>query len=126
MQPKAASIFHKTVLTVAQTEQFTAAEEEEDLVVPDEFPPDAADVHLLFGGKFLARHDHAFGFLYLVLLESYLDKLVAQVDEGDARGVVAAVHNHNDSVSEFLVVVEEMNGICVVIHVFLFWNMVQR
>ena len=116
MQPKAASIFHKTVLTVAQTEQFTAAEEEEDLVVPDEFPQDAADVHLLLGGKLLARHDHAFGFLYLVLLESYLDKLVAQVDKGDARGVVAAVHNHVDSVSHFLVVVEEMNGIGVVIH----------
>ena len=126
MLPKAASIFHETVLTVAQTEQFAAAEEEENLVVPNEFPQDAAHLHLLLGSQLLARNDHVIWFLYLVLLESELNKLVAQVDEGDALGVVAAVHNHVDSVSHFLVVVEEMYGICVVIHIDLFWNMPQR
>ena len=118
---KHASIFHKTVLTVAQTEQFAAAEEEEDLVVPDEFPQDAAHAHLFLGSQFLARDGGVIIELFhLVLLESHLDKLVAKVDKGDARGVVAAVHHHIDSVSEFLVIVEEMNGIGVVIHVFLF------
>ena len=85
-------------------------------MVPDEFPQDAAHFHLLFWGKLLACDDHALGFLHLVLLKSELNKLVAQVDEGDARGVVAAVHYHVDSVSKLLVVVEEMNGICIVIH----------
>ena len=110
------SILHETVLAVAQTEQFAATKEEENLVVPDEFPQDAAHLHLLLGSQFLTGDDHALRFLHLVLLESYLDKLVAKVDEGDARGVVAAVHHHIDSVSEFLVVIEEMYGICVVIH----------
>ena len=85
-------------------------------MVPDEFPQDAAHLHLLLGSQFLTGDDHALGFLHLVLLKSNLNKLVAQVDEGDASGVVAAVHNHVDSVSHFLVVVEEMNGIGVVIH----------
>ena len=112
-----ASIFHETVLTVAQTEQLAAAEKEENLVVPDEFPQDAAHTDLLLGGELLAGDGGVIIELFhLVLLESQLDKLVAEVDEGDARSVVAAVHHHIDSVSEFLVVVEEMNGIGVVIH----------
>ena len=53
-----------------------------------------------------------------MLLESHLHNLVAQVDEGDASGVVAAVHHHQDSFSELLVVVEEMDGVGVVIHSF--------
>ena len=127
MQPKAASIFHKTVLTVAQTEQFATAEEEENLVVPDEFPQDAAHTDLLLGGELLAGDGGVIIELFhLVLLKSHLNKLVAKVDEGDARGVVAAVHHHIDSVSELLIIVEEMNGIGVVIHSFSFWNMVQR
>ena len=109
-------ILHETVLSVAQTEQFAAAKEEDNLVVPDEFPQDAAHVHLLLGCQLLTRDDCIAGFLHLVFLESYLDKLVAQVDESDTRGVVAAVHDHVDSVSHFLVVVEEMYGKCVVIH----------
>ncbi len=96
-------------------------------MVPDEFPQDAAHAHLLLGSQLLARDGGVLiGFLDLMFLEGHLNNLVAQVDEGDARGVVAAVHNHVDSVSEFLVVVEELNGIGVVIHSFSFWNMVQR
>lgn len=110
------SILHETVLAVAQTEQFAATKEEENLVVPDEFPQDAAHLHLFLGSQFLTGDDHALGSFHLVLLKGNLNKLVAQVDEGDASGVVAAVHNHVDSVSHFLCVIEEMYGICVVIH----------
>ena len=86
-------------------------------MVPDEFPQDTAHTDLLLGGKFLTGDGGVVVELFhLVLLESHLDKLVAKVDEGDASGVVAAVHHHIDSVSELLVVVEEMNGIGVVIH----------
>ena len=96
-------------------------------MVPDEFPKDATHTDLLLGCEFLTGDGGVIIELFhLVLLESHLDKLVAKVDEGDARGVVAAVHHHIDSVSEFLVIVEEMNGISVVIHSFSFWNMVQR
>ena len=116
MQPKAASIFHETVLTVTQTEQFAAAEEEENLVVPNKFPQDAAHHDLFFGSQFLAGDDYTLGFLHLVLLKGELDKLVAQIDESDARCVVAAVHNHVDSVSQFLFGIEEMYRKCVVIH----------
>ena len=115
--PKPILILYETVLTVAQTEQFAAAEEEENLVVPDEFPQDAAHTDLLLGGEFLTGDGGVIiEFIHLVLLESHLDKLVTEVDESDACGVVAAVHHHIDSVSELLVVVEEMNGIGVVIH----------
>ena len=86
-------------------------------MVPDEFPQDTAHTNLLLGSQFLAGDGGVFvGFLHLVLLEGHLYELVAQVDEGDARGVIAAVHHHIDSVSEFLIVIEEMNGIGVVIH----------
>ena len=85
-------------------------------MVPDEFPQDAAHTDLLLGGEFLACDDRIIGFLHHVLLKSHLHHLIAQVDEGNARGVVAAVHYHVDSVSKLLVVVEEMNGICIVIH----------
>ena len=85
-------------------------------MVPDEFPQDAAHAHLLLGGQLLARDDAVFGDHHLVLLEADLDDLIAQVDEGDARGVVAAFHHHQDSVSELLVAVEEMYGIGVVFH----------
>ena len=112
------SILHETVLAVAQTEQFAATKEEENLVVPDEFPQDAAHLHLFLGSQFLTGDDHALGSFHLVLLKGNLNKLVAQVDEGDAGGVVAAVHNHVDSVSHFLCVVKEMYGICVVVHIF--------
>ena len=96
-------------------------------MVPNEFPQDATHTNLLLGSEFLTGDGGVIIELFhLVLLESHLDKLVAQVDEGDARGVVAAVHHHIDSVSELLVVVEEMNGIGVVIHSISFWNMVQR
>ena len=114
--PKPILILHETVFTVAQSEQFAAAEEEENLVVPDKFPQDAAHAHLLLGGKFFARDDRIFNFLHLIFLESHLHNLIAKVDEGDARGMVAAVHNHVDSVSQFLIVIEEMYGISVVIH----------
>ena len=87
-------------------------------MVPDEFPQDAAHTDLLLGCELLAGDGGVIIELFhLVLLESQLDKLVAEVDEGDASGVVAAVHHHIDSVSELLVVVEEMNGIGVVIHI---------
>ena len=96
-------------------------------MVPDEFPKDAAHTDLLLGGEFLTGYGSVVVELFhLVLLESQLDKLVAEVDEGDARGMVTAVHHHIDSVSELLIIVEEMNGIGVVIHSFSFWNMVQR
>ena len=85
-------------------------------MVPDEFPQDAAHAHLLFGSKFFARDDRIIGFLHLVFLECHLHDLIAKINEGDACGVVTAVHDHVDSVSELLVVVEEMNGIGVVIH----------
>ena len=86
-------------------------------MVPNEFPKDAAHLHLLLGGQLLTGDDHAIGFFHLVFLKGDLDKLVAKVDEGDAGSVVAAVHNHVDSVSHFLCVVEEVYGICVVIHI---------
>ena len=87
-------------------------------MVPDEFPQDAAHTDLLLGREFLTGDGGVIIELFhLVLLESHLNKLVTEVDEGDARGVVAAVHHHIDSVSELLVVVEEMNGIGVVIHI---------
>ena len=87
-------------------------------MVPDEFPQDAAHTDLLLSCELLAGDGGVIIELFhLVLLESQLDKLVAEVDEGDASGVVAAVHHHIDSVSELLVVVEEMNGIGVVIHI---------
>ena len=96
-------------------------------MVPDEFPQDTAHTDLLLGGELLAGDGGVIVELFhLVLLESHLNKLVTEVDEGDARGVVAAVHHHIDSVSELLVVVEEMNGIAVVIHSLSFWNMMQR
>ena len=86
-------------------------------MVPDEFPQDAAHTDLLLGCELLAGDGGVIIELFhLVLLESHLNKLVTEVDEGDARGVVAAVHHHIDSVSELLIVVEEMNGIGVVIH----------
>ena len=87
-------------------------------MAPDEFPQDATHTDLFLGCEFLTGDGGVIIELFhLVLLESQLDKLVAEVDEGDARGVVAAVHHHIDSVSEFLVVVEEMNGSGVVIHI---------
>ena len=87
-------------------------------MVPDELPQNTAHTDLLFGGEFLTGYGGVVVELFhLVLLESHLNKLVTEVDEGDARGVVAAVHHHIDSVSELLVVVEEMNGIGVVIHI---------
>ena len=86
-------------------------------MVPNEFPEDAAHLHLLLGGQLFTGDDHALGLLHLVLLKGNLNKLVAQVDKGDAGGMVAAVHNHVDSVSHFLCIVEEMYGICVVIHI---------
>ena len=85
-------------------------------MIPDKFPQDTAHAHLLLGGKFFARDDRIFNFLHLIFLESHLHNLIAKVDEGDARGMVAAVHNHVDSVSQFLIVIEEMYGISVVIH----------
>ena len=113
---KSTSILHETVLAVAQTEQVAAAEEEENLAVPDEFPQDAAHAHLLLGGQLLTRDDAVFRNHHLVLLEADLDNLIAQVDKSDARGVVTAFHHHQDSVSELLVAVEEMYGIGVVFH----------
>ena len=95
-------------------------------MVPDEFPQDAAHAYLLLGSKLFARDDCILSFLHHVLLKCHLHDLIAQVNKSDARGVVAAVHNHVDSVSHLLVVVEEMYGICVVIHIDLFWNMPQR
>ena len=90
-------------------------------MVPDEFPKDATHANLLFGSEFLTGDGGVIIELFhLVLLESHLNKLVTEVDEGDASGVVAAVHHHIDSVSELLVVVEEMNGIGVVIHICFF------
>ena len=85
-------------------------------MVPDEFPQDAAHAHLFLGSQLLTCDDGIIDFLHHVFLKCHLHNLIAQVDEGDARGVVAAVHDHVDSVSELLVVVEEMNGICIVIH----------
>ena len=114
---KATSILHKTIFTVAQAEQFTATEKEENLVVPDEFPQDAANAHLFLGCEFHVGDGGVFiMLLHLVLLESQLHELIAKVDESDARSVVAAIHDHHDSVSQFLVVVEEMHWICVEIH----------
>ena len=85
-------------------------------MVPDEFPQDAADAHLLLGGQFLARDDGVGRNLHLVFLEAQLDDLVAQADKSDARRLVATVHHHKDSFSHFIVVVEEMNWIGVVFH----------
>lgn len=86
-------------------------------MVPDEFPQDAADAHLFLRCEFLIGDGGVFVKLFhLMFLESQLHKLVAKVDESDARSVVAAIHDHHDSVSQFLVVVEEMHWICVVIH----------
>ena len=85
-------------------------------MIPDEFPQDAAHAHLLLRSQFLAGDNRIVGFLHLVLLEGHLHDLIAQVDEGDARGVVAAVQHHIDSFSELLVIIEEMDGVCVVIH----------
>ena len=70
-------ILHETVLAVAQAEQFAAAEEEENLMIPDEFPQDATHAHLLLGSQFFARDGGVFvGFLHLILLEGYLNELV--------------------------------------------------
>ena len=110
------SILHETVFTVAQAEQVAAAEEEEDLMIPDEFPQDAAHAHLLLGGQLLACDDGVGRNLHLVFLEAQLDDLVAQADKSDARRLVATVHHHKDSFSHFIVVVEEMNWIGVVFH----------
>ena len=85
-------------------------------MVPDEFPQDATHAHLLPGSKFLARDDGVGRDLYLVFLKAQLDDLIAQADKSDARGVVATVHHHQDSFSEFLIVVEEMYGTIVVVH----------
>ena len=96
-------------------------------MVPDEFPQDATHAHLLLRSEFLTCDGCVLvSLFYLMLLEGHLNNLVAQVDESDARGMVAAVHHHIDSVSELLIVVEEMNGIGVVIRSISFWNMVQR
>ena len=86
-------------------------------MVPDEFPQDATHTDLFLRSKFLIGNGGVFvKLLHLVLLESQLHELVAKVDESDARSVVAAIHDHHDSVSQFLVVVEEMHWICVEIH----------
>lgn len=86
-------------------------------MVPDEFPQDAANTHLFLGREFHVGDSSVFiMLLHLVLLESQLHELVAKVDESDARSVIAAIHDHHDSVSQFLVVVEEMHWICVEIH----------
>ena len=86
-------------------------------MIPDELPQDATHADLLLRSQFLTRNGGIIIELFhLVLLKSHLNKLVAKVDEGDASSVVAAFHHQIDSVSQFLIVIEEMNGICIVIH----------
>jgi len=112
------SILYKPVLPVAQAKQLAASEKEEDLVVPDQLPEDAAHAHLVLGGEFLADDGGVLvGLFHLVLLEGHLHDLIAKIDKGDALGMVAAVHHHVDSVSEFLIVIEELYGIGVDGHI---------
>ena len=85
-------------------------------MVPDEFPQDAAHAHLLLGSQFFARDDGIVGFFHLVFLEGHLHDLVAQVHKSDARRLVAALDDHKNSISQLLIIIEDMYWICVVIH----------
>ena len=120
------SILHTTVITVAQTEQIAAAKEEENLMVPNEFPQDAAHAHLLLGGKFLACDDGILWDHFLDVLETHLYNLIAQVHKGDAYRLVAAFDNHENSRSQLFVIVKEMHRFGIVIHNYSFWMMAQR
>ena len=111
------SIFHKTVLTVTQTEQLAATEKKEHLVIPNHLLQNTAHADLVLRREFLAGERRVLvSLLHLMLLKGHLHDLVAQVDKSDTRSVVAAVHHHIDSFSEFLVVVKELYWICVVVH----------
>ena len=43
------SIFHESILAVAQAQQFAASEQKEDFVFPNEFPQNTAHPHLIVG-----------------------------------------------------------------------------
>lgn len=85
-------------------------------MIPDEFPQDTAHAHLLPWGEFFARDDGVRWNHHLVLLETNLDDLIAQVHKSDAYRLVAAFDDHENSISQFLIVVEEMHWFGIVIH----------
>lgn len=85
---------------------------------PNELPKNAAYPDLVLGGKLLTGDGGVFiGLLHLMFLKSHLHKLIAEVDEGDALGMIATVHHHVDPDSELLIAVEELHWIGVVFHI---------
>ena len=117
---KTGLILDKTVLAIAQAEQFAATEEEENLVIPNEFPQDAADAHLVFGGKLVVGIGGVHGVGHRMVVDGLLPDLEAQVDEGDAVGVFAAFDELEDAVLQVLVVEKDVDWIWIVVHGFMF------
>ena len=113
---KKASILDETVLAVAQAEQGAASEKEEDFVVPDEFPQDAADANLFLAGKLFAGVDRILEIGKRAVADGLLPDLVAKTVESDTRRSVVTLDDDFHQVFQSLVVVKGVDRICIVIH----------
>ena len=87
-------------------------------MLKDEFPKDAADAHLVFGGKLVVGISGALGVVHRMVVDSLLPDLVAQVDEGDAVGVLTTFDELEDAVLQVLVVEKDVDWIGIVVHGF--------
>ena len=84
-------IFYETVFAVAQTEQFATSEEQENFVIPDQFPQDSAHANLIVSTKFLTGKGGVFvSLLHPMLLKSDLNQLITKVDKRNTRSMVTA------------------------------------
>ena len=110
------SVLHEAVFAVAQSEQGAASEEEEDLVLPDEFPQEAAHTELVFRGEFVIRIDGAVGVGYGMVVDGLLADVEAEGVEGGARRGVVADDEREEALLQILVVEKDVDRICVVIH----------
>ena len=113
---KSASILHETVFAIAKAEQGTTAKEQEHLVLPDELPEEAAEAHLVLGGEFLAGVDRVFEVGQSTVANGLLPHLMAKIKESSTRGCVVLLYDDLDEVLQSLVVVKDVDWVCVVIH----------
>ena len=109
-------ISHETVFSVAQTEQFAASEEKENLMLPNEFPQEAAHAHLVLRGEFVTRVSGVFRVVHGMVVDSLLADVVAQVGERGARKRFVAVDEGQKALLQILVIEENMDWVGIVIH----------
>ena len=93
-----ASIFHETVLAIAQAEQRAPSKKEIDLVFPNELPKHPANAHLVFWRELFAGIYGVFKVGKGTVANGLLPDLVAKVDKRGARCRVVALNDDLDNV----------------------------